>query len=175
MDRLQFNGWHLDGWMASYSQNFFNGIPTMDIRFDVVEGNLRNGDERIWFIPDSSVLLGIREFQGSIVNFNMTVETPMVREIGLPVGIQRNWGLPERKLYLRITDIVYPDGPEFDIDFVNRDYEQINEVINQIRTLDPDAEKQLTLQQIERETQIAKQQQEEIDYKNLPSRLDSID
>ena len=163
MDRLQFNGWHLDGWMSHYSQEVtYSREVNINIEFRVLQGILlhNNDDDKVYFISDPANPIGLRSFQGSILNLSIT-ET------------RSTYMLPERTLQLRVVGIVYSDSPDFDPNFVNANHVTTNTIIPDI--LNELLKNKLIEEQIEMDREKARKLQEEIEYRNFPKRIDSID
>ena len=128
MDRLQFNSFHLDGWITNTEQGFeINGVFNVNITFVVLQGNPNTATGRVRIIPDRQQGNGLvnRTFQGSILDFHMQTNRPVVREIGLPGGIYRNWGLDEVTVNLIITDVIYEGDDGYRGDFVISNYPQL--------------------------------------------------
>jgi len=134
MDRLQFNSFHLDGWVTNIEQRFeINGYSNVNITFAIQQGNPNTATGRVRVIPDRQQGNGLvnRTFQGSILDFHMQTNRPVVREIGLPVGmISRTWGgLEERTVNLIITGIVFEGDDGYREDFVVPNYPQLSSEI----------------------------------------------
>jgi len=180
MDRLQFDGWYLDGWLTSIQENLAPvRSATSTIVFEVLEGNSRNGDARIWFRPDPNSPMPSLQFQGAIQSLDMETarQVNQIQTLGdWDNGTTQNWGPSRRILTLQIIDVVHENDWGFDPDFARQYMRPLNHTSTRsARPPDPDMERKLAQEQIDRECKLAAEQQEQIDYKNFPNRLDSID
>lgn len=139
MDRLQFNSFHLDGWIISINNHSdFGNRETVAITFQISEGQPTTATGRIRIIPDTVQNIGLvlRTFQGEIKEFNMRYYRPTVINQGEQNFMQPFLGMEQRTINLTISAVVYEGDDRYREDFVVPNYPQIqprSEDINAFR------------------------------------------